>query len=183
MRSFRTARHDGIADVYADIMEESGAYVRQEVCVLEFSNQKEAWLDVWAYGVPELPDCLVDVTVRHPHSDRYLPSASRSAGHAAGLAEKQKDDRYPTSQGRSVVPAAHETWGRLGSSAEALLARCAAAASRRSRRRGKEPGNCLRRWRAQLDAALMRGIATQLVSARCGVPGRARRRVPPRFAL
>ena len=53
---------------------------------------------------------------------------------------------------------------------------CAAATARRAYRRGRLPGNCLRRWRSQLDAALHRGIAAQLVSARFGLPGRGRRR-------
>ena len=81
--------------------------------------------------------------------------------------------------GRFVWQAAHETFGRLGERAEALLAHCAAAVARAAHRRGRAPGNCLRRWRAQLDAALMRGVAAQLVSARFGPPGRARRRLAP----
>ena len=177
---FVNFRHDDIAEVYTEIFEEAGAYARREVFVPEWSTgSTEAWLDVWAYGIPEIPDCLLDVTVRHPFASRYMPAASEAAGSAARSAEQEKRDRYPASGGRRVWPAAHESWGRLGEDAEALLALCAAAMARREHRRGRLPGNCIRRWRAQLDAAMMRGVAAQLVSARFGAPGRSRRRLPP----
>ena len=175
----RTFRHDDLADIYAEIFEEAGAVARREVFVPEFSAQAEAWLDVWAYGVPELPDALLDITVRHPRASRYLPGAARVAGHAAEQAELEKEAKYPSSGGRAVCAVAHETWGRLGSSAEHLLATCAAVAARRAYRRGRTAGNCLKRWRAQLDAALHRSIAAQLVAARLGLPGRWKRRAAP----
>ena len=171
----RTRRHNDIADVYADILEEVGALVRREVFVPEFSaSGREAWLDVWAYGVQEFHDALLDITVVHPGATCYQPAASRSVGHTAEVAEGRKDDRYPTALGRSVWPVAHETWGRLGERAERLLEVCGAANARRAYRHGRLPGNCVRRWRAQLDAALHRAIAFQLVAARDGLPGRAR---------
>ncbi len=61
----RTFRHDDLADIYAEILEEVGALARREVFVPEFSGNAEAWLDVWAYGIHELPDVLLDITVRH----------------------------------------------------------------------------------------------------------------------
>ena len=131
---FRNRRHNSVSDVYADIFEEAGAYVRQEVFVPEFSRgDAEAWLDVWGFGLPELPDCLVDVTVRHPFLDRYQPAANRIAGSTARAAEKEKKEKYPASGGRCVWPAAHETWGRLCTGAKDILLRCAAAATRRAR--------------------------------------------------
>ena len=108
-----------------------------------------------------------------------MPQAARTAGHAAAKAEAEKLDRYPPAGGRAVWPVAHETWGGLGEQAEQFLAMCAAAATRRAHRRGRTPGNCLRRWKAQLDATLHRSIAAQLTSARVGLPGRARRRRRP----
>ena len=174
----RNDRHDELVEVYADIMEEAGAHARREVFVQEFSgNARDAFLDTWGFGTPELPDCLVDVTVRHPFAERYQPAASRTAGSAAQQAEKEKQDKYPPTGGRYVTAAAHETWGRLGQVAENLLAHCAAAARCRVYRRGRAPGNYLRRWRAQLDAALMRGISAQLAASRFGIPGRACRHV------
>ena len=61
-------------------------------------------------------------------------SASVDAGSAAQASEKEKYDRYPSNAGRSVLPAAHETWGRLGQVAEDLLAHSAAAATWRAYR-------------------------------------------------
>ena len=175
----RNQRHDALADDYASIMEEIGAVARREVFVAEWSGQREAWLDVWAYGIAEVPDALLDITVRHPRAERYQPGAANAAGFAAAKAESEKDERYPCQSGRSVWPIAHETWGRLGSQAEALLQVCAAAAARRAYRRGRLPGNCLRRWRARLDATLHRSIAAQLSAARGGLPGRHCRRPAP----
>ena len=173
----RTLRHDCLADVYADILEEAGAVARREVFVQELSHRQEAWLDVWGFGVPELPDALLDVTVRHLRASCYMPTAARVYGHAAGEAEKEKEKKYPAGGGRRIIAVAHETWGRLGNSAEHLLQACAGAAARRAYRRGRLPGGHLRRWRAQLDATLHRGIASQLAAARHGLPGWRRR--PP----
>ena len=175
----RTLRHDTLADIYADILDEVGAVVRREVFVPEFSLTEEAWLDVWSYGIPELPDLLLDITVRHPRASRYLPGAAQEHGSAARHAEIEKLRKYPAAHGRAVWPIAHETWGRLGDRAEQLLSICAAIAARKAHRRGRAPGNSLRRWRAQLDAALHRGIAAQLVAAREGLPGKKRRRTAP----
>ena len=84
----RTLRHDGLADIYADILEEVGALVRRETFVPELSKRgKEAWLDVWGYGLIELPDLLLDITVRHPRASRYMPAAPRTHGYAAEQAD------------------------------------------------------------------------------------------------
>ncbi|CAK0859838.1 unnamed protein product [Prorocentrum cordatum] len=56
----------------------------------------EAWLDVWCHGVPELPDCLVDFTIRHPMAHRYRPTAPRAAGSTARAAEVAKADSTAT---------------------------------------------------------------------------------------
>ena len=117
----RTRKHDDIADVYADILEEAGGIARREAFVPELSRGTEAWLDVWAGGIIEMPDLLLDITVRHPRAERYQPAASHTAGAAAARAEKEKEDRYPPASGRYVWPVAHETWGRLGQQAEHLL--------------------------------------------------------------
>ena len=175
----RNRRHDDLADVYADVLEEAGGIARREVYVHELSGAEEAWLDVWSFGVHELGDVLLDVTVRHPGAERYQPSAAREAGFTAQKAGGEKFDRYPAANGRSIWPISHETWGRLGDHAEELLSVCAAAASRRAARRGRVAGGILRRWRAQLDARLHRAVAAQLAAARLGLPGRARRRVSP----
>ena len=174
----RTRRHDDLADVYADIAEEAGAIARREVFVKELSSANEAWLDVWAYGLPEATDILLDITVRHPRASRYRPQAESKPGHAACQAEKEKWDKYPSTS-REIWPIAHETWGRLGPQAEDFLVFCAAAARRRAHRRGRAAGTELKRWRAALDACLHKGIAGQLVSARLGLPGKSAYRRRP----
>ena len=120
----------------------------------------------------------VDVTVRHPRASRYQPNASRTAGHAAATAEREKEARYPAAGGRSIWAVMHETWGRLGQQAEVLLDTCAAAA-RQAYRRGRNCTNILRVRRAKLDAALHRDVATQLCAAMSGLPGRPHRRAAP----
>jgi hypothetical protein len=175
----RNRRHDDLADIYADILEEVGAVARREVFVPELSTNAEAWLDTWGYGIQELPDVLLDITVRHPYATRYQPGASNHCGHAAIHSEREKERKYPPARGRSIWAVVHETWGRLGDKAELLLDTCAGVAARRAYRRSRMPGNCLRKWRAQLDASLHRSIAAQISAARHGLPGRKRRRVAP----
>ena len=174
----RTRRHDDLAECHADIAEEAGAVVRREVYVDELSGTSEAWLDVWAYGLPEATDILLDITVRHPRAARYRPQAEAKPGHAAAEAEGEKQERYPATS-REVWPIAHETWGRLGVQAEQFLIFCAAAARRRAHRRGRASGTELTRWRACLDACLQKSVAMQLLTARRGMPGRAAYRRRP----
>ena len=141
----RTFRHDDLADVYADVLEESGAIARREIFVPELSGSKEAWLDVWGYGLPEAPDLLLDVTVRHPRASRYRPASEREAGAACAKAVTEKADRYKAAAGRTVWTIPHETWGRLGDGAEEFLQLCNAAAARRAWRRGQVHQQMLRR--------------------------------------
>ena len=168
----RNRRHDDIAEVYADILEECGALCRREVFVPEFSSKKEAWLDVWAYGLHDLPDLLLDITVRHPRAARYRPASETLPGAAAAHSEHAKQDRYPPAGGRSVWPVAYESWGRAGADAERLLMHLVATARRRAHRRGRASGQELARWRARIDGVLQRGVVAQLVAARQGLPGR-----------
>ena len=74
--------------------QQTGAIVRREATVAEFTTaSSEAVLDIWGIGCRELPDLLVDVTVRHPAAERYHPSAVHKPGHAAALAEEEKQAR------------------------------------------------------------------------------------------
>ena len=168
----RTRRHDDIADEYAVILEECGAIARREAYVHELSDHREAWLDVWAMGVPEIPDLLLDISVRNPMAGRYCACAAKQCGAAAAEAEREKADRYPAAGGREVWPVTYEVFGRAGDQAERLLCFLAAAARRRAHRRGRAAGQELQRWRARIDATLQRGVAAQLLAARVGMPGR-----------
>ena len=168
----RTRRHNDVAEEYASILEEVGGIARREIYVPELSHETEAILDVWGYGIPELQDLLLDVTVHHPRVANFRPGADRCPGFAALVAEGQKHIRYPAAGGRRIWPVAYETWGRAGEEAEQLLVALAAAARRRAHRRGRLVRSELARWRARIDGVLHRGIALQLHAAAAGLPGK-----------
>ena len=169
---WRNFRHSSLCDTWSDIFDELGAYVRREALVPEMCTSVDAVLDIWAFGITELPDLLADVTVRHPTTDLFMPTASEITGYAAGRGEAAKASRYPPAGGRVVLALAHETYGRLGPAAEDLLLRCVAVAARKAHREGRGPDrNLLKTWRARLDASLVRGLATQLHQAHAGTPG------------
>ena len=171
-------RHNDLANALAECLEETGAHVRREAHVKEFSTSaQEAWLDIWAFGALNVQDLLIDVSIRHPTSSAYQRHAPNEDGAAASVGEEAMRTRYPASGGRSVTPFIVETWGRLGNTAEDLLQDLAAEATRRARQRGTQTtaGAFLRRWRATLDACLQRGIARTMAAARHGLPGRHHR--------
>ena len=168
----RTRRHNDVAEEYASILEEVGGIARREIFVPEFSNDTEAVLDVWGYGIPELQDLLLDATVHNPRVANFRPGSERSPGFATLVAEGQKHLRYPAAGGRSIWPVAYETWGRAGEEAELLLVALAAAARRRAHRRGRLVRSELARWRARIDGVLRRAVALQLHAAAAGLPGK-----------
>ena len=175
----RNRRHEDLADCLAQCVEETGAHVRRDAFVRALSTrQREAWLDVWAFGGLRVRDLLVDVTVRHPVADRYQPAAAREAGATAADAAKEKLEKYPARAGRTVTPFALETWGRMDRTAEDLLQTLAAAATQQARWHGQAAtaSATLRRWRASIDACLQRGVARERIAARCGLAGRPLRR-------
>jgi len=164
------------------MVECTGAHTRREAYIKEFSRGGvDAYLDVWAFGRfggVHVEDLLIDVTIRHPMSDRYKPRAAQQSCWAADCADRDKQERYPAAGGRSVCTFALETWGRLGTPGEELLQFIAAEAVRHARRRGHTAtaGSFLKNWRATIDAGLQKGVAAALISARCGLPGRAHHR-------
>ena len=141
--------------------------------------REEAWLDVWGFGTTPVSDALIDVTIRHPADLRYQPGAANSPRLTAAKAEEEKRARYPPARGRITTPFAIESWGRLGSGAEALLVHLSAAASQRDLRRGRVEVGRLQRWRARLDATVQKGIVRSLAAACEGLPGRAHQRRAP----
>ena len=165
--------HDSIADQWADILEDTGACTRRELYVHALSTpEHEAWLDIGTFGYGPLGHQLFDVTVRHPAAARYADAAADTDGATAAKGDRDKHDRY----GSQVVAVVHESWGRLGDAAEALLSAAAEAAARLDWRRGKLPGQRLQRWRAQLDAHLQRAQAAMQFSSVNGLPGRPTKR-------
>ena len=97
----RIRRHNTMADHVADMIDNTGAHVRREAYVKEFCTAaSDAYLDVWAFGGVHVDDLLVDVTIRHPMTDRCQPAASQTAGRAAEIGESDKQERYPPQGGR-----------------------------------------------------------------------------------
>ena len=63
---------DKYADEVGEIVAEGGAHIRRETPVVEFATeQAEAVLDVWGFGGREVPDLLLDITIRHPAASSY----------------------------------------------------------------------------------------------------------------
>ena len=78
--------------------------VRHEAYMKSFSTEAgDAWLDIWAFGGLQVPELILDMTVRHPVVARYQPGASQRAGVAAAIAEDDKQARYPPAQGKKVT--------------------------------------------------------------------------------
>ena len=165
--------HNGLADRWCDVLEETGVCTRRELYVPTLSTvAQEAWLDVGTFGPGDLGQQLFDITVRHPGAARYADAAAVTTGATAEHGDRDKADRY----GSSVFALVHESWGRLGEVAESLLMTAAEVAARLDWRRGRVPGQRLQRWRAQLDADLQRAQASMQLSAINGLPGRTHRR-------
>ena len=113
-------------------------------------------------------------SVRHPREHRYPVAASASRNGIALQLASMKEARYPATANGRVITLGAETWGRVGSEAEHILAVCSACAALRDHRRGRVASRArLRRWQAMLDAALQCAVAQQRVFATAGIGGRA----------
>ena len=168
--------HDGLCDVWCDILDETGVCTRRELYVPALSTpQKDAWLDIGSFGPGEFGQLLFDVTVRHPGAARYTAAAAATDAATAAQGSRDKTDRY----GASVTALVHESWGRLNDAAESCLSSASEAAARLDWRHGRAPGKRLQRWRAILDANLQRGQAAMQQSATHGLPGKAHRHLAP----
>ena len=111
------------------------------------------------------PDRLYDVSIRNAISARALAKGSaRQPAVATDIACADKARRYPPRGGCEVFCFAMETAGRFHPSADEELRRLACLASDRCIERGIRPAASMRRWRHQLQAALMRSIAAAFLS-------------------
>ena len=169
------ARHSGVTAQVGSLYRAAGAACRCEVPVaqLEDAEGPQAVLDLVAWGAA-VPDAVIDIAVRHPAAERYAAEAANRDGHCASTAEDDKRRNYPPRGGVVVQAFAAETWGRLGLQAEQILRTAGAAAAARARERG-HPAPRLMRWRAAIDAAIMRGVVRCLRAAREGIGGTALR--------
>ena len=162
--------HNPIADLVATFLTTAGFDARREVSIPEFTTQKidtsapsgvclvDGIVDVLGWHVV-LGEFLLDVTVRHPHAVSVAKKAATVAGSAAAHGERDKHVRYPPRGGRSIVPLAIETFGRLGTEFDEWLMTLSSAARARDRNSGLSGCRHLSKWRAALSTALYKGIA------------------------
>ena len=162
--------HNPIADLTASFLTAAGFDARREVSIPEFTSTRtsrstpghsemvDGVVDVLGWHVV-LGEFLLDVTVRHPHAVSVLPRSATTAGAAAAAGELDKHLRYPSRGGRSVVPLAIETYGRLGDEFNDWLMTLSSAARARDRMAGLSAGRHLSKWRLALNVALYKGIA------------------------
>ena len=157
----------------------TGAVTRCEVPIAELEDEagEQAVLDLVVWGGGELQDSILDITIRHPAASRYIEAGSATRdGACAEEAEEEKAEAYPPRGGVAVTAFAAETYGRLGLQAEQFIRMASAAAARNAQERG-HPGASVGRWRASIDAAIMRGVIRGLRSAREGPGGFAAKRL------
>ena len=174
------ARHRGVVAEVGALARATGATTRCEVPIAELEDEagEQAILDLVVWGGGELQNSVLDITVRHPVASRYMEAgAAKLDGACAAKAEEEKAEAYPPRGGVAVTAFAAETYGRLGLQAEQFIRMASAAAARCAHERG-HPAARLSRWRAAIDAAIMRGVVRGLRAAREGLGGTALRRLP-----
>ena len=156
--------HGSVARTLAAWARESDAEVYAEVVVPELlagtpgaDDAVEARLDLHIWGPSPHPcEWFVDTTVVHPWAVRCR-EAWQSAGHASRAAEAKKIERYGQgSGGIRVVPAALESFGRLGEGFALLVRQLEARWACVHKRNAAEASNTGRRWLAELGVALVR---------------------------
>ena len=156
--------HGSVARALAAWARECDAEVYAEVVVPELlmgtpgsDEAVEARLDLHIWGAsPHLCEWFVDTTVVHPWALRYQ-DAWQHAGHAGAAAEAKKYERYGNSSGGiAVIPAAVESFGRMGASFTALMRQLEARWACVHRRNAADASTTGRRWLADLGVALVR---------------------------
>ena len=170
-----SSRHNSLNGVLAQAGRDAGyaALLEQVVPELGFRRRRrdgrevleEAVLDVELFGHPSAPDRLLDGTVRHPAAAHILEAASRQPGAAAEEGARCKEERYPPTAGKVVLPCAVETWGRIDVRLDGLLDELAVLAAHRQRERGLLPTRWRAKWRTQVSVQLALGVARALLDA------------------
>ena len=107
----------------------------------------------------------MDVTVRHPLAERYMPRAAKYNDVANNRAAAEKRNRYPARGGIFVTPFPVEIFGRLGRDAERYLAILSQAAEVKDQMRATAPRQRTTRWVMQLSRVLFRAIARSILEA------------------
>ncbi len=117
----RTARHGFINDLVYHALVRADIPSSKEPVGLSRSDGKRPdglTLVPWSGG----KNALWDVTIIDTIASSYLPSSAATAGGAAEIAAKRKEDKYSSlATNYSFVPIALETMGPVGSKATAFL--------------------------------------------------------------
>ena len=158
--------HGSIARAVSSIAREAGCEVSAEETVPELLQGEpgtpeavEARLDLhlWSAG-PNLAEWWVDVTHQHVWGVRYR-AGDLAPGKVARDAEQKKVKRYGLGRGGiAVIPAAMESWGRLGPRFDRLLRQLEARWAALKRADASAAAATGRRWRAELGVAQARAL-------------------------
>ena len=112
---------------------------------------------------------FIDTTCRNPLVSRYCDGATTSSaftsGHAARIAEEEKQKRYPPIDGVRVTTAAVETYGRFGGELAELLTTLHGMAQHNDSDRGLPPCNWRAKWVAQIGACVARRVSLSIDEA------------------
>ena len=164
------ALHGQGCHILMGAMQQAGYQTLREQVIPELATSecKTPVLDLEGWSTRAMPRLLVDFTVRHPTAARYRQSDGCNAS-ATVVAEREKQQHYPTRAGLGVTVAAMEVYGRFGHDLTCLLEQLSDLAQQRDRAFGHKPGRWLHRWRVQLSHAtacfLGRAIQQALVPA------------------
>ena len=170
--------HGSLAKKLCEFGKEAGGIVRREVVIPEFQREgtngpEDAIADVTIHGTAAAYEMLLDVTIRHPGAGRYTEAGIKD-GVAAKKAEEEKKTKYPPRGGREMIPMAIEAYGRWGEIGLQTLRALAGAANDEVEMRGgeRDAQATMRRWLAETDLALIRGMARAIREATEGPEGR-----------
>ena len=169
--SGRIARHSAIAMLVWRMCREAGFHARREVLMpcwrrMRGGKSQQAIMDICASGHVSLRDRHIDITVRHSLCEVYAPRNARVPGAALEVAEREKEDRYPTAVGMHCTPAALESYGRMGPAFGSLIADLCSGASEDRVSRGLPARSPRRRWLAELSVLFAVHCAGAVISGR-----------------
>ena len=160
--------HAGVQNVLYDVFRAAGCFALKEIVVPHWASSctacdvsvctVKAWLDIVAY------DNLGLTWYVNPLAQRYLMAGQSASvnGHAAEVAECEKQVRYPPIGSVRVTPAAAETFGRLGRELDDLLSILHSMAQQEDVARGRSVGNWRSRWICQIGAGIARNVAISI---------------------
>ena len=162
-----TAIHDTLRDLLARAGVAAGfrTLCEQVIPDLASGNRQEPRVDVEAWGHSTCANVLLDVTVPDPFAVRYNRSEHKQHVPPTIDAELQKNNEYPRTGDAHVRGVAVDLLGHIGPQLEGLLHEWAALARQRDLAFGVSGRRWIACWRAQISAAVARGVARQVQTA------------------